>query len=152
MVLDHAISSRMEPGWLWALLKLSFEKSVNSPIWPNQLEELRCESLKEGAQVQATYKIAPGLRVSHQYHIVGYEEGRNLVYRTGLHHPLVGGGKIEVRKAEGGSILHWSVRYDIPVRPSAWVAAAYIRLVFERRFFAALDRNVRRYEREMGVQ
>ena len=152
MVLDHTIASRLDPGWLWTLLKLSFEKSVKSPIWPNHMEELSCESLKEGAQVHALYKIAPGLRVPQEYRIVDYEEGRSFVYRTGLHHPLVGGGKVEVLNSEDGSILRWNVRYEIPVRPSAWLTAAYIRLVFERRFFAALDRNVKRYERDMGVR
>lgn len=152
MVLDHTIPSRMDPGWLWTLLKLSFEKSPSSPIWPNHIEELRCEALKQGAQVRATYKIAPGLRISHQYKIVEYEEGKGFMYRTGLDHPLVGGGSVKVEEAESGSLLHWHVRYQVPMRPAAWLTASYIRLVFERTFFAALDRNMRRYERNMGVR
>lgn len=152
MVLDHAIESRLDPGWLWTLLKLGFEKSAKSPIWPNHVEALSCESLKQGAQVNAVYKIAPGLHIPQQYQIVDFEEGRCLVYRTGLHHPLVGGGRIEVQKMENGSILRWNVRYEIPLRPSAWLTAAYIRLIFERKFFTSLDRNLRRYERDMGVR
>jgi hypothetical protein len=152
MVLDHTIPSRLDAGWLWTLLKLGFEKSAASPIWPQHIEELRCEALREGAHVYATYKIAPGLSMAGQYQIVEYEEGRSLRYRTGLHHPLVGGGTVKVNEARDGSVLRWHVRYQVPMRPSAWMAASYIRLVFERRFFASLSRNLQRYERNMGLQ
>ncbi len=140
---DHTIASTLSSDQLWHLLVQSFRNSDESPIWPHGLESVRSAQVEAGALVRATYKTPGGLRSNVTYRFAVVEPGRRLRYETEPSHPLRGGGTVEVLAAPAGSLLHWYGGYDVPWRPQALFAAAFTRLYFEERFFAALESNLR---------
>lgn len=140
---DHTIATALSTDQLWQLLVLSFRNSDKSPIWPHGLESVRSAQVETGALVRAMYKMPGGLRSNVTYRFAEVEPGRRLRYETEPSHPLRGGGTVDVLPATKGSLLHWYGGYDVPWRPQALFAAAFTRLYFEARFFAALERNLR---------
>ena len=141
---DHTITSILSSDQLWQLIVQSFRNSDASPIWPHGLESVRSAQVEAGALVRATYKTPGGLKSNVTYRFVEVEPGRRLRYETEPSHPLRGGGTVDVLAAPAGSLLHWYGGYDVPWRLQGLFAAAFTRLYFEGRFFAALESNLRR--------
>lgn len=140
---DHTIATALSAEQLWQLLVQSFRNSDESPIWPHDFESVRSAQVETGALVRAVYKMPGGLRSNVTYRFALVEPGRRLRYETEPSHPLRGGGTVEVQAAQAGSLLHWHGGYDVPWRPQALFAAAFTRLYFEGKFFAALESNLR---------
>jgi hypothetical protein len=136
---DHTIATSLSTDQLWQVLEQSFRDSDTSPIWPHALESVRSAQVETGALVRATYKMPGGLQSNVTYRFAEVEPGRRLRYEAEPPHPLRGGGTVEVLPAPAGSLLHWTGGYDVPWRPQALFAAAFTRLYFEARFFAALE-------------
>ena len=142
----HTIDTSVSADELWDLLVDSFENSATSPLWPSELESLRCDELAEGARVDATYHIGP-IDAPQHYTIPAFDaERRTFTYRTGPDHPLDGGGEVSASQTDGGSWLQWSGEYRLRNLVRGLGAAAFIKGWFERRFFGRLEDNLRAIE------
>ena len=144
---SQTIQSTFDAEHLWRLVVEAFEFSQQSPLWPNDLESLRCEELEEGAAVRAVYHIGP-LDIPQQHRIQTFDrDARTMAYRTGPDNPLDGGGRLNVEPIERGSQLCWTGEYVTGSRPDSFGAVVFIKGWFERRFFDQLEENLRRLER-----
>ena len=144
---DRRIESCFSPQHLWNLVVDAFRDSTGSPLWPNHLESLRCEQLEPGETVHATYHVGP-FDLPQTYSIPTCDaDSRTLTYRTGEDHPLDGGGELRVVPTDRGSALVWSGSYEAESNFDAFGAALFVKTWFERRFFDALESNLRRLER-----
>jgi hypothetical protein len=149
MQFDHIISTPLDRDELWALLDEAFTDSKVSPIWPNHLEHLRASGIREGERVSAAYRApVTGIRMKQSYILYDVEPGRTFSYRVGRSHPLVGGGTVELIEQASGTDLRWWGEYDVPKRIDSMVAAAFVKVYFEGRFFDALERNLAAFARK----
>lgn len=148
MDFDHTLFSGLDRDAVWQLFEQAFTNSTRSPIWPNDLERLSSGGLREGERVSAFYR-APltGFRAKQHYLLHDVEPGVTFSYRVGRKHPLVGGGTVELQSIATGTKIRWYGSYEVPARPDAWVAAGFVKLYFEERFFEQLDANLKAYER-----
>ena len=144
---SHHIASTLAVEELWALLRQGFEDSERSELWPRELEQVSSPSLGEGEQIRARYKVLGPVGATQTYLVSSFEPPRSLAYQTGRGHPLQGGGSVEVRsRPGGGSELLWSFEYRVPPRARSWLGYLYVRHLFEPKFFAALEANLRAVE------
>jgi hypothetical protein len=144
---SRTIESTFDADHLWRLLVEAFASSEQSPLWPNDLESLRCRQLAEGATLQAVYHVGP-IDIPKQHRIETFDrDGRTLSYRAGPDNPLDGGGRLVVEPIERGSQLRWTGEYMTSSRPDGFGAIVFIKGWFERRFFDRLEANLRRLER-----
>jgi hypothetical protein len=147
---DHTIDTMLRCEQLWALVEQSFRNSDASPIWPHALESIRSAQVETGALVRAIYKGPGGMQSHVTYRFADVESGRRLRYVAEPSHPLRGGGTVEILPAPAGCRLHWFGGYEVPWRLSALAAAMFTRLYFEGRFFATLEKKLRKWEVAAG--
>lgn len=139
---DRTIRTKLSCEQLWVLLEQAFRNSDSSPIWPHALESIRSAQVETGALVRATYRGPAGMQSHVTYRFAFVEPGQRLRYLAEPAHPLRGGGIVEILPEPTGCLLRWYGGYDVPWRPSALAAAAFTRLYFAGRFFAALERRL----------
>jgi hypothetical protein len=147
---DHTVVTMLSREQLWALLEQSFRNSDASPIWPHELESIRSAQVETGALVRAIYKGPGGMQSHVTYRFADVEPGQRLRYVAEPSHPLRGGGTVEIVPARVDCVLHWYGAYDVPWRPAALAAAAFTRLYFTGRFFATLEKKLRKWEVAAG--
>lgn len=136
------IKTNLQPDTLWHYIEMAFVNSTESPLWPNNLEEIHSDGLKKNATITVTYKT-PFTNSRFTYSIPTYEQGNNFSYQANPDHPLEGGGKVELIPIENGTLLRWSGEYTYE---GFSVAALFIKLYFEKRFFRQLEANIRKLE------
>ncbi len=152
MEFDHTLFTELAIDEVWALFDEAFVDSTVSPVWPNHLERIRSTGIREGERVHASYRApVTGIRMKQSYILFDVQKGRRFSYRVGSRHPLVGGGTVELIEQASGTEIHWFGAYDIPNRPDAWFAAAFVKLYFEGRFFESLEIGFRQYASQRRV-
>lgn len=136
------IHTTFSPEQLWENLEKAFNNSRDSHMWPNELELLYSEKgLEEGAEVTATYKTTSTPK-TYNYIITNYKEGQSFSYETAQDHPYQGGGTIEVTSNDY-TTLRWSISY---YQNSFSLNALYMRYIFYRKFFKAIEQRVKDLE------
>ncbi len=127
---------------LWDNLKKAFNNSRDSHMWPNELELLYSENgLALGSEVTATYKTTSTPK-TYNYIITDYTEGQSFSYKASEDHPYEGGGTVEVTSNDS-TTLRWTISY---YQNSFSLSALYMRYIFYRKFFKALEQRVKDLE------
>jgi len=136
------IHTTFSPDQLWDNLEKAFNNSRDSHMWPNELELLYSENgLQAGAEVTATYKTTSSPK-TYNYIITDYTEGHSFSYKASGDHPYEGGGTVEVTSNDL-TILRWTISY---YQNSFSLSALYMRYIFYRKFFKALEQRIKDLE------
>lgn len=136
------IHTTFPPDQLWENLEKAINNSRDSHMWPNELELLYSEKgVQEGAEITATYKTTSTPK-TYNYIITDYNEGHSFSYKAAEDHPYEGGGTVEVTSNDH-TTLRWSISYH---QNSFSLNALYMRYIFYRKFFKALQQRVKDLE------
>lgn len=128
---------------VWDLLVEGFTNSVESPIWPHELERVESQGVYEGGRAQATYRIPLFGDSSHTYVFSQVQKGSSFRYEPLPDHPLQGGGEIQVESQGQNTLIIWQGKYTYKgISP----AALFFRFYFRPRFFPALQMNLKELE------
>ena len=128
---------------LWENLKKIFKNSRDSHMWPNELELLYSENgLALDAEFTVTYKTTSTPQ-TYTYVITDYREGDSFSYKAIEEHPYDGGGTVEVVFNNGKTVLRWTIIYT---HRTSRLNAFYMKYVFFRKFFNALEQRVKDLE------
>ncbi len=137
------IYTTFPPEQLWENLKKIFKNSRDSHMWPNELELLYSdEGLQVDAEVTATFKTTSTPQ-TYSYVISDYQEGRSFSYQATNEHPYDGGGTVELATEDGNTVLRWTIDYTYR---TSRLHAFYMKYMFFRKFFNALEQRVKDLE------
>jgi len=139
---NHEISTTLTNKNLWQQLLQSMEDSSKSEMWPNPLENVTSEGLSKNSIMTVTYHT-PVRDTTLYYAITAVEEGVSFTYQPSENHPFNGAITVEVDPTMDGTTLKWHGTF---YAPRISIAAAYFRFYYEKKFFTALENNIRALE------
>jgi len=143
ITIDRTIETSMEPRALWQRLNQAFENSARSDIWPNELELIESDGIDEANILYITYK-SPFSENMFSYTITEYDRANlSFAFVTNEDHPLEGEGRVSVTAIPEGTRLTWYGTYSFR---GISLTAIYLKFYFEKRFFEALENNIRDLE------
>lgn len=142
---EREIKTALDSDILWSLLSEAFTDSIQSPIWPHQLETIESAALEEGGTARATYYLPFNRKSTLTYIFVAVNQKKSFQYQTQIGHPLTGYGTVSLKSINGGSSIIWQLNYQYQ---GISLAILFLRFYFLPRFFEALENNINRFAAE----